>query len=189
MTISFSRMSAARSTPRTRPRTPRRRASPRADASGRNHRVQPFAASPVFLQHNPIAVVAARCAAQAAQGDFFRPDVADVFRQRIANALRGGDYDPMLLGWPAEDDEDIDRWTPVINQPIPRGGRCCEVAGAAAGARVPLCRSRPCARRRPREPRRRHPRSGAADRGADVGARHPTGRRLRRMQARLVGLR
>jgi hypothetical protein len=58
---------------------------------------------------------------QAAQGDFFTPDVADVFRFRIANALREGDYDPRLIGWPAEDDDDIDRWTPVINQPIPWG--------------------------------------------------------------------
>jgi hypothetical protein len=58
---------------------------------------------------------------QAAQGDFFTPDVADVFRFRIADALGDDDFDPRLIGWPPEDDYDIDRWRPVINQPIPWG--------------------------------------------------------------------
>jgi hypothetical protein len=58
---------------------------------------------------------------QAAQGSLFTPDATDVFRLRIANALRDDDYDPGAIGWPPGDDEDIDRWKPVINQPIPWG--------------------------------------------------------------------
>jgi hypothetical protein len=58
---------------------------------------------------------------QAAQGSFFTPAVADVFRWRIANALRDDDCDPAVIGWPPADDEDIDQWKPVINQPIPWG--------------------------------------------------------------------
>ncbi len=58
---------------------------------------------------------------QAAQSGFFTPDVADLFRLRIANAIRDNDYDPGMISWPPEGDEDIDRWKPEINQPIPWG--------------------------------------------------------------------
>ena len=62
-------------------------------------------------------------------GGFFRPEVADVFRLRIANALRGDDADLAVIGWPPEGDEDIDGWKPAINQPIPWG---------VSGMRTPL---------------------------------------------------
>lgn len=58
---------------------------------------------------------------QAAQAGFFTPDVADVLRFRIANALRRGDYDLAVMTWPPETDDDGGRWKPEVNQPVPWG--------------------------------------------------------------------
>lgn len=58
---------------------------------------------------------------QAVQGGLFTAEVADVFRMRIAQALREGDYDLAVIMWPSEEDDTIARWRPVVNQPIPWG--------------------------------------------------------------------
>jgi len=58
---------------------------------------------------------------QSAQGAFFTPEVADVFRLRITRAFRDDEYDPPFAAWPSEDDGRIDRWKPIVNQPIPWG--------------------------------------------------------------------
>jgi hypothetical protein len=58
---------------------------------------------------------------QAAPGNVFTPEVADVFRFRIANALRHGTLAHMTTIWPPEGAEDADRWRPEINQPVPWG--------------------------------------------------------------------
>jgi len=58
---------------------------------------------------------------QAAQGAFFTPEVADVFRIRISRALRDAAYEVRLPAWPPGGGEDVDRWTPAVNQPIPWG--------------------------------------------------------------------
>lgn len=57
---------------------------------------------------------------QARQGGFFTPDVADVLRFRIANALREEAYDLAVMTWPPEGD-DSGRWKPEVNQPVPWG--------------------------------------------------------------------
>lgn len=57
---------------------------------------------------------------QAAQGGLFTPDVADVLRFRIANAVREASYDVAVMTWPP-DGEDAGRWRPEVNQPVPWG--------------------------------------------------------------------
>jgi len=58
---------------------------------------------------------------QAVQGGLFTPDVADVIRFRLAQAIRDEEYDLALITWPPEaDDRDL-RWTPVVNEPLPWG--------------------------------------------------------------------
>lgn len=52
----------------------------------------------------------------AAQGSLFVPAVADVFRFRIARAVREDDLATMW--WP---DEGESAWRPVVNQPVPWG--------------------------------------------------------------------
>jgi len=56
----------------------------------------------------------------AAQGGFFTPEVADVLRLRITEALRENEYDLAIITWPP-DGEEGEGWTPVLNQPVPWG--------------------------------------------------------------------
>lgn len=57
----------------------------------------------------------------AAQGSLFTPAVADIFRFRIANAIRDGEYQLDVLEWPPEGADDAGRWKPEVNQPVPWG--------------------------------------------------------------------
>jgi len=56
----------------------------------------------------------------AAPGALFTPEVADVFRLRIANAVRDGTLARARV-WPPEGAEDVDRWRPEVNQLVPWG--------------------------------------------------------------------
>lgn len=60
---------------------------------------------------------------QATRGGFFTPDVAGVFRFRIANTLRqeGFDVEAMTALFD-EDGSGAPSWTPVVNEPLPWSG-------------------------------------------------------------------
>jgi hypothetical protein len=60
---------------------------------------------------------------QAAQGGFFTPPVADVFRVRLARAVREQNYDvAAMTAAPDEGDRGAGRpWTVVVNEPLPPG--------------------------------------------------------------------
>jgi hypothetical protein len=57
----------------------------------------------------------------AKPGGIFTPEVADVFRVRIASAIRDGEYNLDVVAWPAGEGEDAGAWIPEVNQPIPWG--------------------------------------------------------------------
>ena len=60
---------------------------------------------------------------QAARGDFFTPDVAGVFRFRIANTLRQEGFDVEAMAAPFDEDAFVAAsWTPVVNEPLPWSG-------------------------------------------------------------------
>jgi hypothetical protein len=59
---------------------------------------------------------------QATQGNFFTPDVADVFRFKIRNVLRYRDYDVAAMTSATDEETAMnDWWRPVVNEPLPLG--------------------------------------------------------------------